>query len=250
MLQAVNDTLPLTNSQMAMWLQWKYAPDDPAYNNPLLFELDGDIDVERLKDAFAAVADAHRAIRMRFIERAGVPLQYSASHPHGPLEFIDLSDVEPAARAPRIDAAIGACLLEPFDLLTEPVYRFVLVRTRPRGYLLALNIHHICVDGASALILLDDISSAYADPAAYAAASAARTGEGFGDVLEVERRRWADGVHAQAETACARIWPIGCAASSSASSPSTASVRRAAARVNIDGRCPIRCRRRSRPSTA
>ncbi|VBU71155.1 non-ribosomal peptide synthetase [Burkholderia pseudomallei] len=201
MLQAVNDTLPLTNSQMAMWLQWKYAPDDPAYNNPLLFELDGDIDVERLKDAFAAVADAHPAIRMRFIERAGVPLQYGASHSHGPLEFIDLSDVEPAARAPRIDAAIGACLLEPFDLLTEPVYRFVLVRTRPRGYLLALNIHHICVDGASALILLEDISSAYADPAAYAAASAARTGEGFGDVLEVERRRWADGVHAQAETA-------------------------------------------------
>lgn len=201
MLHTVNETLPLTNSQMAMWLQWKYAPDDPAYNNPLLFELDGEVDVERLKEAFAAVADAHPAIRMRFIERAGVPVQYSESNPRGPLEFVDLSDVDPSVRQQRIDAAVQGCLLAPFDLLAEPVHRFLLIRTRPRGYLLALNIHHVCVDGASALILLDDISSAYGDRAAYAAASAARTGQGFDAVLNLERQRWADGVHAQTEAA-------------------------------------------------
>ncbi|MXN79877.1 amino acid adenylation domain-containing protein [Burkholderia sp. 4701] len=198
---AVNDVLPLTHSQRVMWLQWKYAPHDPAYNNPLLFTLDGELDVARLKRAFVAVADAHPAIRMRFVEQAGEPLQYADRLAHDPLAFVDLSDLEPSARQQRIDAALDACLLAPFDLHGEPVFRFLLIRTGPHGYLLALNIHHICVDGASALMLLNDISSAYNDHAAYAAAPETRASQGFSDTLDRERQRWADGAHRETEAA-------------------------------------------------
>ncbi|WP_175696068.1 non-ribosomal peptide synthetase [Burkholderia ambifaria] len=197
----VNDVLPLTNSQRVMWLQWKYAPHDPAYNNPLLFELDGNLDVDRLKRAFVAVVGAHPAIRMRFLEQAGEPLQYADRLSHDPLEFIDLSGVESSARPQRIEAALDACLLAPFDLHGEPVFRFLLIRTRPDGYLLALNIHHICVDGTSAQILLTDISSAYNDHAAYVAAPETRASHGFSGTLDWERQRWADGAHRETEAA-------------------------------------------------
>ncbi len=198
---AVNDVLPLTHSQRVMWLQWKYAPHDPAYNNPLLFELDGNLDVDRLKRAFVAVAGAHPAIRMRFIEQAGEPLQYADRLSHDPLAFIDLSGLEPSTRLQRIDAALDACLLTPFDLHGEPVFRFLLIKTSPHGYRLALNIHHICVDGASALMLLNDISSAYNDHAAYVAAPETRASQQFSDTLDRERQRWADGAHRETEAA-------------------------------------------------
>ncbi|MFP3527516.1 condensation domain-containing protein, partial [Pantoea sp. SIMBA_072] len=79
-------------------------------------ELDGNLDVDRLKRAFVAVAGAHPAIRMRFLEQAGEPLQYADRLSHDPLEFIDLSGVESSARPQRIEAALDACLLAPFDL--------------------------------------------------------------------------------------------------------------------------------------
>ncbi|ACR28828.1 non-ribosomal peptide synthetase [Burkholderia glumae] len=199
MPSALEPALPLTHSQMAMWLQWKYAPDDPAYNNPLLFDINGPLDVERLAKAFTAVADAHPAIRMRFSECDGVPQQTLAPAAHDTLARLDLTALDPATRDARAAAAIEAAVRAPFDLASEPVHRFLLVRTGADTYRLVLNIHHVCVDGASAAILLADLSAAYRDLDAYRAAAV--SGPSFAAALALERERWSASEHERAAAA-------------------------------------------------
>ncbi|HZN92406.1 MAG TPA: amino acid adenylation domain-containing protein, partial [Myxococcales bacterium] len=153
--------LPLTQAQTAMWMRWKYAEQSSAYNNPLLFELLGDVDVQRLGAACSALVDRHDVVRARFVEIDGVPFQEIVPRERPALELRDLSTLPEPLREKRKEEMLAAALKAPFDLTREAVHRFALVRMEDRRHLLAMNIHHICADGISASILLEEIAADY-----------------------------------------------------------------------------------------
>jgi amino acid adenylation domain-containing protein len=153
--------LPLTHAQMAIWMRWKYAEHSSAYNNPLLFELDGQVDIERLAAACSALVDRHDVLRVRLVETSGTPLQEIVPRDESAMQFHDLSVLPESVREHRKEELLAVALQAPFDLLRDPVYRFALLRMDIRHHWLAMNIHHISVDGVSASMLLSEIAADY-----------------------------------------------------------------------------------------
>jgi non-ribosomal peptide synthase protein (TIGR01720 family) len=93
--------------------------------------------------ALAALSDHHDALRLAFHRDGGGNMRQRVM-PRGQ-----------AASVPRADSA--SALLGGFDLASGPLWRAGLVRGR-----LVLVVHHLCIDGVSWGILLEDLAAAYA----------------------------------------------------------------------------------------
>ncbi|MFF0574808.1 non-ribosomal peptide synthetase [Streptosporangium saharense] len=155
--QARPARIPLSPAQRRLWVLYRTDGPRPTYNIPLATELDGPVDVAALRAALADLAGRHESLRTVFPEENGLPWQRVLTGPeaHPPLEVVDVTE-------DGLDAALAAAARHPFDLATEPPLRARLCVLGPDRHVLLLVVHHIAADEWSTVVLLDDLSSAYA----------------------------------------------------------------------------------------
>lgn len=150
--------LPLSFAQERLWFTDRMMPGTALYNMPLLFRVEGAIDLQRLADALDALLARHPALRTRFAEQGGVACQHV--EPAGPMPFtvVDLSH----AAAETVEARAMAESLRPFDLGTAPLCRFTLLRLADERHLAIFVVHHIVADGWSMGVLVAELGALYA----------------------------------------------------------------------------------------
>ncbi len=143
------DTYPLSMTQMGIFVESIHFKDTTVYNIPLLYELDSEIQMDRLRLAVEKTLKAHPYLSMT-------------------LGRNEEGDVY-AVRSDEIKAQIteGSTLpsneelIRPFDLTSgEPLCRIGLYDTGAGKYLFT-DTHHILSDGESLRILVEDIDRAY-----------------------------------------------------------------------------------------
>jgi len=144
--------LPLSVTQEAMWVTWQLDPAKWEHVIPIALEVDGELELPRLRAAVAQLLRRHPALGARVRRGAeGMCLDWSVELPV-PVTVREVSE----ARAEALAAA-----RIPFDLGTGPLARVELL-TGPDWTVLLLTVHHITLDGTSIPILLDDLRRAYA----------------------------------------------------------------------------------------
>jgi non-ribosomal peptide synthetase component F len=152
----------LSYSQERLWFLDRLDPDSPAYNIPGSVRLLGDLDVPAFQKTLAVLVARHETLRTRFaVGPDGGPVQL-IDPPHCPLlPVVDLSGLEPE----RCEAAAAAQAREeacrPFDLVSGPLLRALLLRTGPDEHLLLVTLHHIVGDGWSLGVLVRELSELY-----------------------------------------------------------------------------------------
>ncbi|MEV7939327.1 amino acid adenylation domain-containing protein [Kitasatospora sp. NPDC088264] len=153
--------LPLSSAQQRLWFLHDFAPEGTEYNTALGLRLDGELDVDALRTALAALVARHEPLRTvyRTVDGRGVQLVRPAEQP-------ELLLFEPGeAAAGDAEAAAQEWLRrwigQPFDLRGGPVMRAALARSGPNRHLLALVIHHIATDGWSMDVLARDLGACY-----------------------------------------------------------------------------------------
>ncbi|WP_432841801.1 SDR family NAD(P)-dependent oxidoreductase [Dactylosporangium sp. CA-092794] len=124
-----------TSEQQRLWLIDRRGSAPLAYHVPLVFRVDGPVDVDRLRQALREVVARHVALRTGFVA-APDGLRQVVGEPYDPWW-------------PGPD--------EPFDLAEPRMLRAVW-----RDGELRLRLHHIAVDGWSLNVLFRDLSAAYA----------------------------------------------------------------------------------------
>ncbi|WP_257453431.1 non-ribosomal peptide synthetase [Archangium lipolyticum] len=130
------------------------APETLAYNLPLAVELSGAVDAARLERALTALVARYAALRTGFFLEDGVLFQRIEDTVQVPFAVADVT----ASEVPqRITAFV-----RPFDLARPPLIRALLLRTGQEQATLALDFHHIALDGVSTGILLRDLLKLYA----------------------------------------------------------------------------------------
>ena len=68
----MNDRLfPLSYPQRMFWFLDKLEPDTPAYNLPRAFRLEGQLDIDALREAFHVLLRRHDVLRTCFAELDG-----------------------------------------------------------------------------------------------------------------------------------------------------------------------------------
>lgn len=158
------DYLPLSPAQKRMWLLCRTNPGSPFYNMSLTTEFAGELNTAAFIKAIGELSQRHPVLRAAFplidgqpVQEIG-PVQIAATG----IEFIDLSDLEPALRLSRREELATEIATQSFDVERGPLWAARLLKLEPKRHALLLNIHHLLGDRWSLRLLFNDISYYYA----------------------------------------------------------------------------------------
>ncbi|MFH8347764.1 amino acid adenylation domain-containing protein [Streptomyces sp. NPDC018045] len=157
------DVWPLSPLQEGLLFQSVHDERGPdVYKSRWTLELDGPLDVGRLRASWQTLVDRHAALRASFRRSAsGVAVQVVARDVPLPWQEADVSHLpEDEASATAGELAVREQRRR-LDLATAPLWRLLLIRLGARRHRLVVLTHHILMDGWSLPVLVAELSAAY-----------------------------------------------------------------------------------------
>ncbi|WP_233434674.1 non-ribosomal peptide synthetase [Nocardia yamanashiensis] len=168
------DAFELSAAQRGIWFAQQVAGDTPI-SIAQYVEFSGDVDIAVLARAVRQAGSEFGTGGLRLVETGGVPCQVVDPGLDIDVELVDLGgrpDADAAARA-----WMRAEYAAPLDLYADRLIRVVLLRLDEESWFLYSRMHHIVIDGAGAMTMMqrtseiyDAISSGQEIPVARAAA--------------------------------------------------------------------------------
>ena len=161
---------PASFAQRRLWFLDRLEPGGSHNTIFRAVRLRGRLDRQALGEALRRIVERHEALRTRFEEADGEPVQViePAADRRAILARVDLARLPAAERERRVAELARAEAAAPFDLGRAPLARFTLVDLgRADGAdgadraVLFLAVHHIVADGWSLGILLRELSVLY-----------------------------------------------------------------------------------------
>lgn len=179
---------PLSYAQRRLWFLDQLTAT-AAYNVPVAWRLRGRLDVAALQSAVEAAVARHEVLRTTYQLVGDEVVQ--VVHPPAVVELA----VTPASSEDDAKRIVSGEAHARFDLANGPVLRAGLVRLAEGDHVFVLVLHHICTDGWSMRIVVDEIARDYA---ALVAGEADRADAGppptrYGDYAIHQRRRFEGG---------------------------------------------------------
>nr|ADU56041.1 hypothetical protein CA37-18 [uncultured organism CA37] len=158
----IEDVWPLTPLQEGLLFHTVYDGEGPdLYVGHWILDLDGPVDVARLRAAWEALLARHASLRACFRQRrTGETVQIVASQVELPWRVVDLCHVDDPDEAVRELAEEDR--LKNFDLATAPLLRLTVIRLADDRHRMVMTCHHAVMDGWSLPIVLDELSMLYA----------------------------------------------------------------------------------------
>ncbi|MCP2166905.1 condensation domain-containing protein [Goodfellowiella coeruleoviolacea] len=153
--------LPASFGQKRLWLLEQVQPDTPLYTMAAALHLRGPLDTEALNRALTAVVERHEVLRTVLRLAGGDVVQVVRAPAPVALE-VSTVDGDVAAAVARAEELAAI----PFDLAEGPLLRCHLLRLSAREHVLLNVVHHTVADGWSMGVLLNELITRYADPAA------------------------------------------------------------------------------------
>lgn len=153
--------LPLSFAQQRMWFLDQFTPGNPAYNNPIAWRINGDLNLDALKSAIKVIVSRHESLRTTFGVVDGRAFQKIAKEqglamPVEDISHLQDSELEDTAMKLVIEEARG-----PFDLTNGPLFRGRIIKIGHEDYILMLHPHHIISDGWSWSVLFNELEILY-----------------------------------------------------------------------------------------
>jgi amino acid adenylation domain-containing protein len=148
---------PLSAGEKGLYILQKLHPEMSAYNVPLCFRINSELNTEMLAKAWEYALEQFPILTARVIEKEG-DLYHLLDD--GCKTTIQQRTVA-FADDQQLLSFLQMRAKEPFDLNRGPLTRFELFIQDKRKSVLLLTVHHIVFDGASAMILLRSLVEFY-----------------------------------------------------------------------------------------
>ncbi|MCU0289250.1 MAG: condensation domain-containing protein, partial [Acidobacteria bacterium] len=151
----------LSFAQRRIWFLQQFDIKGAAYNDPTALRLKGHLQIPVLEKVFNEIIRRHQSLRMTFSAREGQPVQ--ALHPEDHISIsLNLIQEKPGkTRETQILEFVNRFSSQPFDLAHDMLIRAALLKIEDDDYALAVNIHHIVMDGWSKGIMLQELMTLY-----------------------------------------------------------------------------------------
>ncbi|MBF6618108.1 MAG: aminotransferase class III-fold pyridoxal phosphate-dependent enzyme [Candidimonas sp.] len=150
------ERVPTTPGQQALRLLAAFSPEtSAAYNQSLIFDFTGDLDVAALVASLADLVDRHEALRSTFPEDGSSQLIHSALVPD-----VSVIDFDPEHDGPE-QAWLDRMVLAPLDLEQGPLVRACVVRHGPQRFRLVVVMPHVVTDGWSMQVMALEMAEMY-----------------------------------------------------------------------------------------
>ena len=152
---------PLSFSQQQMWVIDQMQPGNHAYNLPVGFLLEGNLNVEILEKSFNEIIRRHDTLRTTFGLIDNQPKQIIHPECFIKIKTISLLSYSNEELEIRLNNSIREEVIQPFDLTKLPLIRVIIFKLSKDENIFLLNIHHIITDGWSTSILFRELSELY-----------------------------------------------------------------------------------------
>nr|UTQ11564.1 NRPS [Chromobacterium vaccinii] len=151
-------TAGISSAQMEIWLAQQLMPDSPN-NIAEYLHLSGPLDPDLFFKTLRQVASETPALQVNFSIEDGRPCPVSRVHEDWSPDFIDVSTHgEPEHAALR---AMRERVEKPFDLARDALFRWTLIRLADERHIFCHVYHHIAMDVAGYVMLLQRIAEVY-----------------------------------------------------------------------------------------
>jgi acyl carrier protein len=170
--QSENQPKTLSFAQSRLWFiaQLEGKGTSATYNMPVAFQLDGNLNVEALRQSLTYLLERHTSLRTYFPALEGEPqVVVKNIEDIEVLEIANLQGLNPQTQAETVQRLADNHAQEPFDLNTGPLFTAKLLQLGQHQHFLLINMHHIISDGWSMGVFKREWEKAYT---AYAADSA------------------------------------------------------------------------------
>lgn len=156
------DIYPLTNAQERVWFTQTIFPNSSMFNIGGTATIQGEINVDILRLAFAWFVREHDALRIRFTIRDGQPFQYFCTEDEWDLSNIPFVDFRNNTNKEENFAQwVKNLAVQPIFMEDMPLYRFAIFSIRPDQYGYLFLMHHILADGWSFQMFTQEIQENY-----------------------------------------------------------------------------------------
>ncbi|MEH1944122.1 MAG: amino acid adenylation domain-containing protein [Nostoc sp.] len=169
--QPENEPKTLSFAQSRLWFlaQLEGKGTSATYNMPFALQLDGNLNVEALRQSLTYLLERHTTLRTYFPALEGQPqVVVKDVEDMEVLEITDLQALDSQTQAETVQQLANTHAQEPFNLNTDPLFRAKLLQLSQQKNILLINIHHIISDGWSMGVFKREWQQAYA---AYATGS-------------------------------------------------------------------------------
>ncbi|MFJ5985374.1 amino acid adenylation domain-containing protein [Lentzea sp. NPDC092896] len=147
---------PASSFQRGLWFLAQMDPGSPAHNFSAAWRLTGDVVPAALGAAFSRLRSRHQALRTRFADVAGTPVQVIDD----PAADFALTHEVADSESEAVEL-LRARALVPIDLANGPVLRVTLVRCGADTWFLGVVVHRIAFDQRSEHLLIRDLAALY-----------------------------------------------------------------------------------------
>ncbi|ROP28449.1 non-ribosomal peptide synthetase [Couchioplanes caeruleus] len=155
--------VPLSPLQEGLWFLDRLSPGSSAYVLSWAARLRGPLDPEALQGAVDTVVARHEALRTGLVPDAAGGARQRVLAPDAPRARVRIRHAElPGADAAAVDRAVRAEIETPFDLAAPPLLRALLIRLGAEDHALVLATHHIVGDDRSLVVIVRELTAAYA----------------------------------------------------------------------------------------
>ena len=156
--RAKSNTHALSHGQQALWFLHRLNPESAAYNVAAAARIQGALDTEALKQAFAVLAQRHDVLRTTFDVAEGKPTQ--RIHEDLSLHFTE-TDAASWNEA-KFDEWLTEEAFRPFDLSSGRLaWRVNLVKRPNDEHVLLIVAHHVIVDFWSLAVIWQEVGELY-----------------------------------------------------------------------------------------
>ena len=160
--ESAKNSAPLSFAQQRLWILDQLEPNSALYNVPTVVRLTGMLDIQALETALNKIIARHEALRTRFKNENGAPMQSVSAQAEVDLRVSDLSGCPEAGRAAEARRLIREEVTRPFNLAgVEPLIRAALLKISASEHLLAITFHHIVCDEWSLKIFFRELAAFY-----------------------------------------------------------------------------------------
>ncbi|UCH96422.1 MAG: amino acid adenylation domain-containing protein, partial [Candidatus Aminicenantes bacterium] len=139
---------PLSPAQKRIYISHQIKKESKSYNIPVILEIRGKIDTERLENTFKLLITRHESLRTSFMMLKEEPVQVVHDEVEFRIEYFESREKE--------TREILKTFIRPFSLEKAPLLRVGLCDTGGEKCLLMVDMYHIISDGFSYGILVKD----------------------------------------------------------------------------------------------
>ncbi|MDT5036571.1 MAG: hypothetical protein QOE03_1756, partial [Micromonosporaceae bacterium] len=160
----LEDVWPLSPLQEGLFFHSLRNPDGPdVYAAQLSVDIDGPLDLTRLRTAVSALLQRHSNLRAGFRQRRdGSTVQVIQREVTLPWDVTDLTEHDAADRFAAADRLAAAAQRQRFDFAHPPLLRVLVLRLEPQLHRLVITGHHILWDGWSMPLIAGELRALYA----------------------------------------------------------------------------------------